>query len=131
MTGSSSIVRCTADDLDRILDALIENAIHYGPAGGRIALLVAPGRLEIADEGPGLAPGEEETIFARFHRGAVGRASRRRGTGLGLAIARELSSRWRGDVSLANGAAGGAVATITLPLADGTTPNEPVKAGTA
>ena len=53
------------------------------------------------------------------------------GPGLGLAIARELASRWRGDVSLANGAEGGAVATITLPLADGTTPNEPVKAGAA
>ena len=36
-----------------------------------ITLAVAPGRLEVADEGPGLAPGEEETIFARFHRGAV------------------------------------------------------------
>ncbi len=131
VTGSSSIVRCTVDDLDRVLDALIENAIDYGPSGGRVTLRVAPGRLEIADEGPGLAPGEEETIFARFHRGAVGRASRRRGTGLGLAIARELAGRWRGTVSLANGASGGAVATITLPLADGTTPNEPLTAGAA
>ena len=131
VSGSSSVVRCTVDDLDRILDALIENAIHYGPADGRIGLVVAPGRLEVADEGPGLAPGEEETIFARFHRGAVGRASRRRGTGLGLAIARELAGRWRGTVALANGAGGGAVATITLPLADGTTPNESVKAGAA
>ena len=60
-------------------------------------------------KGPGLAPGEEETIFARFHRGTVGRASRRRGTGLGLPIARELASRWHGTVTLANGAAGGAV----------------------
>ena len=107
VTGSSSVVRCTVDDLDRILDALIENAIDYGPSGGRVTLRVSPGQLEVADEGPGLAPGEEETIFARFHRGAVGRASRRRGTGLGLAIARELASRWRGTVSLANGAAGG------------------------
>jgi signal transduction histidine kinase len=131
VSGESSVVRCTVDDLDRILDALVENAIHYGPPDGRISLVVAPGRLQVADQGPGLAPGEEETIFARFHRGAVGRASRRRGTGLGLAIARELAARWRGHVSLANGEAGGAVATITLPLADGTTPNETVKAGAA
>lgn len=131
VSGSSSLVRCTADDLDRILDALIENAIDYGPPGQRVSLLVAPGRLSIADEGPGLAPGEEETIFARFHRGAVGRASRRRGTGLGLAIARELAERWRGTVELANGPSGGAVATISLPLADGTTPNERLAAGAA
>ncbi len=132
VSGSSSVVRCTADDLDRILDALIENAIDYGPADQRISIAVAPGRLDVADQGPGLAPGEEETIFARFHRGTVGRASRRRGTGLGLPIARELASRWHGDVALANGPSGGAVATITLPLADGgTKPNEPVAAGTA
>ena len=129
--GESSVVRCTVADLDRILDALIENAIDYGPSGQRIMVVVSPGRLEVADEGPGLAPGEEETIFARFHRGTVGRASRRRGTGLGLPIARELAARWNGNVTLANGESGGAVATITLPLADGTTPNEMYVGGTA
>ena len=80
-----------------------------------MTLDVTPGRLDVADEGPGLAPGEEETIFARFHRGTVGRASRRRGTGLGLAIARELAGRWGGTVALANGPDGGAVATISCP----------------
>jgi signal transduction histidine kinase len=128
VAGESSVVRCTVADLDRILDVLIENAIDYGPPGQRITMLGAPGRLQVVDQGPGLAPGEEETIFARFHRGTVGRASRRRGTGLGLPIARELASRWHGTVTLANGASGGATATIMLPLADGTTPNEPVVA---
>ena len=131
VSGVSSVVRCTVQDLDRILDVLIENAIDYGPPGQRITLHGSPGRLEVIDEGPGLAPGEEETIFARFHRGTVGRASRRKGTGLGLPIARELASRWRGTVTLANGAGGGATATILLPLADGTTPNETLAAGAA
>ena len=126
VVGESSVVRCTVADLDRILDVLIENAIDYGPPGQRITLVGAPGRLEVVDQGPGLAPGEEETIFARFHRGTVGRASRRRGTGLGLPIARELASRWHGTVTLANGPAGGATATILLPPADGTTANEPI-----
>ncbi len=63
-------------------------------------------------------------MFHRFHRGTVGRASRRRGTGLGLAIARELTARWHGSVTLANAEGGGAVATIELPPADGTTPAE-------
>ena len=84
---------------------------------------MAPGGSTVADQGPGLAPGEEETIFARFHRGTVGRASRRRGTGLGLPIARELAARWHGTVTLANAPGGGAMATIMLPLADGTTPD--------
>jgi signal transduction histidine kinase len=113
--SDGAAVRCAAADLDRILDVLIENAIAYGPAGQRIAVRVLAGRIEIADEGPGLAAGEEETVFNRFHRGAAGR-SVRGGTGLGLAIARELAARWNGTVTLANGDPG-AVATIALPLA--------------
>ena len=131
MTGSSSIVRCTVDDLDRILDALIENAIHYGPAGGRIALVVAPGRLEIADEGPG-------SRRARRRRSspastAAPSAARRAGAGPGSAWRSPASSRRAGAATSRwpTAPAGGAVATITLPLADGTTPNEPVKAGAA
>jgi signal transduction histidine kinase len=132
VAGEASLVRCTVADLDRILDVLVENAIQYGPAGQTIAIAVAPGRIEVTDEGPGVAPGEEETIFARFHRGTVGRASRRRGTGLGLAIARELAGRWHGTVTLGNAPAGGALATVVLPLADGTAPTEsiPISEGT-
>jgi signal transduction histidine kinase len=126
LRGEPSLVRCTAPDLDRMLDALLENAIDYGPPGQTITLAVAPGRLTVTDQGPGLAPGEEDTIFNRFHRGTVGRASRRKGTGLGLPIARELAARWRGSVSLSNAESGGAIATILLPPADGTTPNEPM-----
>jgi signal transduction histidine kinase len=127
VAGSPSLVRATPADVDRVRDAVVENAIDYGVAGQTIMLAVAPGRLSVTDQGPGLAAGEEETVFARFHRGTVGRASRRRGTGLGLPIARELASRWHGTVTLANAPSGGAVATITLPPADGTTPNEPTR----
>ncbi len=124
--GEPALVRCTPADLDRILDAVLENAIDYGPPGQTIIVRVSPGRLSVTDQGPGLAPGEEDTIFNRFHRGTVGRASRRKGTGLGLPIARELASRWRGSVTLTNAPERGAVATILLPPADGTTPNETV-----
>jgi signal transduction histidine kinase len=126
VSGVSSLVHSTPADVDRILDVLIENAIDYGPAGQHVRLVTGPGRVEVIDQGPGLAPGEEETIFARFHRGAVGRASRRRGTGLGLPIARELAGRWNGTVTLANAPGGGAVGTLTLPLTDGDAPTEPL-----
>ncbi|MBE2316774.1 HAMP domain-containing protein [Solirubrobacter sp. CPCC 204708] len=132
LRGSPSLVRCTAGDLDRMLDAVLENAIDYGPAGQMVVVAVAPGQLTVTDEGPGLRAGEEETVFHRFHRGTVGRASRRRGTGLGLAIARELSARWNGTVTLANAPEGGAVATITFPVADGATTSEhPAEATTS
>jgi signal transduction histidine kinase len=126
VSGVSSLVHSTPADVDRILDVLIENAIDYGPAGQHVRLVTGPGQVEVIDQGPGLAPGEEETICARFHRGAVGRASRRRGTGLGLPIARELAGRWNGTVTLANAPGGGAVGTLTLPLTDGDAPTEPL-----
>ena len=92
-------MRCAAADLDRILDVLIENALWYGPPEQRIAVGVDAGRIAVADEGPGVAAGEEEAVFNRFHRGSAGR-SVRGGTGLGLPIARELASRWDGTVTL-------------------------------
>ena len=128
VSGVATLVHSTPADVDRILDVLIENAIDYGPPGQHIRLVVETGRVEVIDQGPGLAPGEEETIFARFHRGTVGRASRRRGTGLGLPIARELAGRWDGTVTLANAPGGGAVGTLTLPLTDGDAPTEPLPA---
>ena len=61
-------------DADRILDALVENALAYSPAGSDGRDRGAPAaRLEVRDRGPGLAPGEEEQVFERFHRGGAGR----------------------------------------------------------
>jgi signal transduction histidine kinase len=103
---------CPAADLDKVLDALIENALRYG--GGEITVVSRPGGVEVLDRGPGFDGAELEAVFERFHRGRAGRAGPS-GTGLGLAIARELARRWGGDVELANRADGGAAARITVP----------------
>jgi signal transduction histidine kinase len=103
---------CPQADLDRVLDALIENALRYG--GGDVTVVARPGGLEVLDRGPGLSGDELDAVFERFHRGRAGRAGHT-GTGLGLAIARELARRWGGDVELANRAEGGAVGRITVP----------------
>ena len=79
-----------------------------------MTLAAGPGQIEVRDRGPGLAPGEEEAVFERFHRGSAGRRGPA-GTGLGLPIARELIRRWGGEVILTNDPAGGAVARVTLP----------------
>jgi signal transduction histidine kinase len=100
-------------DLDRVLDALIENALRY--AGGEVTVVARPGGIEVLDRGPGLAADELDAVFERFHRGRAGRAGPA-GTGLGLPIARELMRRWGGEVTLANRDGGGAAATVTLPF---------------
>ena len=104
-------VRCAPADLERTLDALIENGLHYG--GGQVTLVARPRAIDVLDEGPGVDPDELEAVFDRFHRGRAGRAGPP-GTGLGLPIARELMRRWGGDVTLANRQGGGAAATISF-----------------
>jgi signal transduction histidine kinase len=113
--SSAPAVACSRADLDRAIDALVENALQYSPAGTTVTLTLRPGVIEVLDEGAGLARGEDEQVFERFRRGQAGRAGPT-GNGLGLPIARELARRWGGDVTIANRPAGGAVASIELPL---------------
>lgn len=97
--------------VDRALDALVENAIAYGRS--EVTLRAAPGRIDVVDDGPGVAPGEEEAVFERFRRGTAG--ARRQGSGLGLAIARSLARRWGGDARLERLEPSGTRAVLEVP----------------
>ena len=114
--GAASVWASRAD-LDRAVDAVVENAIHYTPPGGHVTVIARDAAIDVLDDGPGLAPGEEDDVFARFHRGQAGRGGGAPGTGLGLPIARELMRAWGGDAVLANRPEGGARATLTAPPA--------------
>jgi len=105
---------CARPDLDRSIDALVENALRYSPSGSQVTIASAPGRIEVLDEGPGLEPGEEQAVFERFSRGSAGRHGPS-GTGLGLPIARELTRQWGGEVSLRNRDRGGLRAVMEVP----------------
>jgi two-component system, OmpR family, sensor kinase len=104
---------CAQRDLDRALDALIENALQYASAGGELALAFGPGWIEVRDRGPGLEEGEQALLFERFHRGGAGRRGPA-GSGLGLPIARTLARAWGGEARIANRPEGGAVARLDL-----------------
>jgi signal transduction histidine kinase len=104
---------CAGPDLDRSIDALVENALLYSPPSSTVTVTAAPGRVAVLDEGPGLAAGEEEAVLERFARGSAGRREPG-GTGLGLPIARELTRQWGGDVKLSNRSRGGLCAVIEL-----------------
>ena len=83
------------------------------PAGTVVTLgWDAAGHLAVADEGPGVEPGEERQVFERFHRSRRDRP----GTGLGLAIVETLARRWGGTASIRNRNGGGAVAEVALPV---------------
>jgi signal transduction histidine kinase len=100
---------------------LIENAIVHSPPRTEIKVSVCHGgSVSVLDEGPGVAPGEQELIFERFWRGK-GAASV--GAGLGLAIVKETMNVHRGSVTVAAGPNGGTVFTLhfILPPAAGQT----------
>jgi signal transduction histidine kinase len=120
-TAPTQPVWCARADLDRALDAVIENAILYGAGGRRVTIRAGGSAIEVLDEGAGLAAGEEQALFRRFQRGRAGAAAPN-GTGLGLAIARELMRCWEGDAELSNRTEGGARATLSLPPFTGPLP---------
>lgn len=111
--GESAVGWGAGPDLDRSIDALVENALLYSPARSTVTIAFGPGRIEVLDRGDGLAAGEEEAVFERFSRGSAGQR-RSSGTGLGLPIARELTRQWGGDVKLANRDGGGLRAIIEV-----------------
>jgi two-component system sensor histidine kinase KdpD len=97
---------------------LLENALQYAPPGPAIEASARRDgdrlAVEVADRGPGFAPGEEARVFEKFYRGPVG--SGRRGTGLGLAICRGIVEAHGGRVSAARRGGGGAVMRLEIPM---------------
>jgi signal transduction histidine kinase len=102
--------------LRRILSNLVTNAARHGHGVVHVAAEVTADEvlLHVTDEGPGLAPGEEERIFDRFFKSAHSRAAG--GSGLGLAIARTHARSMGGDLVAANEPGHGARFTLRLPL---------------
>jgi signal transduction histidine kinase len=99
----------------QILVNLIGNAVRHSPSGGTVRLAFArtPGTasVTVSDEGPGIAPADQQRIFERFERADSDVA----GTGLGLAISRRLARSMGGDVTLDSAPGAGARFTLTLP----------------
>jgi two-component system sensor histidine kinase KdpD len=103
--------------IEQLLVNLLDNAAKYTPAGStvRIAAARRGGELvvEVADDGPGLLPGEERRVFERFYR----RSGARGGFGLGLTICRAVAEAHGGRIWAENRSPHGAAFLFALPLA--------------
>lgn len=107
--------------LERVLANLLENAVKYQPNGGTITVsqqLTPQGvRIQVEDDGPGVAPEHRGRLFERFYRVDAGRSRQMGGTGLGLAIVSELVRFMQGQVGVDPGFEKGAIFWILLPEA--------------
>jgi signal transduction histidine kinase len=112
-------VRGDLASLRQALTNLLDNAIRYTPAHGRITLSVGRGpggepMVEVEDDGPGIAPEDRKRIFDRFYRAKNGLDGKERGTGLGLAIARSAVEANGGRLEYESVAAGGSRFRMTF-----------------
>jgi two-component system, OmpR family, phosphate regulon sensor histidine kinase PhoR len=106
--------------LRRILENLVDNAVKYTPEGGSVAITTSAGpggsaRIEVADNGPGIAPEHQARIFERFYRVDKARSRELGGTGLGLSIVRHLAEGMGASVSVESEPGRGARFTVAVP----------------
>jgi len=120
-TSLDDLARITGDPtaLTALLDALLDNAIRYTPAGGTVDVTVgiADGRsfLDVSDAGLGIPVEDRPHVFDRFYRG---HATSEPGSGLGLAIVKAIADRHHADVTLSNSRLGGLAIRVVFPDAD-------------
>ncbi len=115
--GTTIVADRTA--LREMLDALVDNAIRYTPASGRVTLSGFSDDdavvVEVMDTGHGIHPDEREKIFDRFYRGSAAEKVQRPGSGLGLSLVRALAEAERIRIALDEAPGGGTRVALRLP----------------
>jgi len=122
--GAPLPLRGDRDELIEVFSNLVENGIKYNRPGGHVVLSVRaeveegrPGyTVDVADDGPGIAPEDLPRVTERFYRGAGGTAPRK-GTGLGLAIVKHIVARHRGRLSIRSTPGTGSTFSVWLEAA--------------
>jgi signal transduction histidine kinase len=114
-------VRGDETQLTSMFTNLVDNAVKYTPAGGRVEVV---GGFEgpeivirIADTGIGIPEGKLSRIFERFYRVDKARSKATGGTGLGLSIVRHVAENHGGRVTVESTLGEGSVFTVHLPRA--------------
>lgn len=103
-------VRGDLDDLGVLVRNLLDNAVRYGDAGGRIVVSCSRQgdgeavELSVTDNGPGVPEDEHERIFERFFRGSTGNGER--GSGIGLSLVARIAHAHRATLTVGTGLGG-------------------------
>jgi two-component system phosphate regulon sensor histidine kinase PhoR len=123
--ASPLIVPGDRDELTRVFENLVENALKYGAAGKRVDIgfsssTASDGAPEvlvaIRDYGSGIAAEHLPRLTERFYRVNVTQSRAEGGTGLGLSLVKHILNRHRGKLSVESEAGKGATFTVRLPL---------------
>jgi two-component system sensor histidine kinase ChvG len=114
--GGELPIRANRAHLDSVLQALIENAVRYSPAGEAVRVRAGAGPeggiwLRVSDRGPGISPANQAKIFDRFFTTEAARG----GTGLGLAIVATVVRAHGGSVTVESLAGRGSTFEVRLP----------------
>ncbi len=119
----SVVVWADEEGLLTVLNNLVDNAIKYTPAGGRVSLRWRiDGRrvvIEVEDTGIGIPKQHQARIFERFYRVDKARSRELGGTGLGLSIVKHWTQVFGGSVDVASELGRGSTFSVRLPLVSG------------
>lgn len=111
------------DDLIRLVENLVENALKYGADGKRIEIELRQEHgdaiFSVRDFGPGIAPDHLPRLTERFYRVDIAQSREQGGTGLGLAIVKHIVARHRGRLSIESELGDGARFSVRMPLSTG------------
>jgi two-component system phosphate regulon sensor histidine kinase PhoR len=115
------IVRGDHDELVRVAENLVENAIKYGGSKNAVDVNVMSrdrdAILVVRDHGPGIASEHLPRLTERFYRVDAGESRAKGGTGLGLAIVKHILARHRGRLQIESSIGQGATFSAVLPVA--------------
>jgi signal transduction histidine kinase len=114
-------VQADHDQLNRVVNNLVSNAIKYAPLGSTILVEseIRDGsvRISVIDEGPGIPPEEQHLLFQEFGKLSTQPTGEETSTGLGLWIVKKLTQAMGGTVGVDAGKSQGATFWVELPLA--------------